>query len=80
MRLWLAIFLLVMLGSCGPSNSGGPIRVAVIGSPESLFQQGVRLSPAAQHLRAATFEGLVSLDPAGQVVPARWKDRRVRGG
>lgn len=75
MRLWLAIFLLVMLGSCGPSNSGGPIRVAVIGSPESLFQQGVRLSPAAQHLRAATFEGLVSLDPAGQVVPAlaeRW--------
>lgn len=75
MRLWLAIFLLVMLGSCGPSNSGGPIRVAVIGTPESLFQQGVRLSPAAQHLRAATFEGLVSLDPAGQVVPAlaeRW--------
>lgn len=75
MRLWLAIFLLVMLGSCGPSNGGGLISVAVIGSPESLFQQGVRLSPAAQHLRAATFEGLVSLDPAGQVVPAlaeRW--------
>ena len=75
MRLWLAIFLIVMLGSCGPSNGGGPIRVAVIGSPESLFQLGVRLSPAAQHLRAATFEGLVSLDPAGQVVPAlaeRW--------
>jgi ABC-type oligopeptide transport system substrate-binding subunit len=75
MRFWLALLCLVMLGSCGPSNGGGPINVAVIGAPDSLFQQGVRLSPAAQHLRSATFEGLVTLDPAGQVVPAlaeRW--------
>jgi ABC-type oligopeptide transport system substrate-binding subunit len=75
MRFWLALLCLVMLGSCGPSNGGGPINVAVIGAPDSLFQQGVRLSPAAQHLRSATFEGLVTLDSAGQVVPAlaeRW--------
>lgn len=75
MRFWLALLCMVMLGSCGPSNGGGPINVAVIGAPNTLFQQGVRLSPAAQHLRAATFEGLVTLDPAGQVVPAlaeRW--------
>ncbi|MBV7265805.1 peptide ABC transporter substrate-binding protein [Erythrobacter sp. WH131] len=35
----------------------------------------MRLSSGAQHLRAASFEGLVSLDPAGQIVPAiaeRW--------
>jgi len=74
MRFWLVLFLL-LLGACGPSDGSGPIRVAIIGTPESLYQQGVRLSPAAQHVRAATFEGLVALDPAGQVVPAlaeRW--------
>jgi ABC-type transport system substrate-binding protein len=75
MRFWLALVLVLTLGSCGPSSGDGPIAVAVIGTPESLFQQGVRLSPAAQHLRAATFEGIVALDEAGQVVPAlaeRW--------
>lgn len=47
----------------------------MIGAPEDPFAQGVRLPPAAQHVRAATDEGLVSLDQAGQVVPAiaeRW--------
>lgn len=76
MRFRLTSFLaLLLLAACGPSDGGGPINVAIIGTPESLFQQGVRLSPAAQHLRAATFEGLVTLDPGGQVVPAlaeRW--------
>lgn len=75
MRIWLALFLMLALGSCGPSNRGGPVEVAIIGAPESLFQQGVRLSASAQHLRAATFEGLVALDPGGQIVPAiaeRW--------
>jgi ABC-type oligopeptide transport system substrate-binding subunit len=74
MRFWLPLFLM-LLASCGPSNGSGPVNVAIIGTPESLFQQGVRLSPAAQHVRAATFEGLVALDPGGQVVPAlaeRW--------
>jgi ABC-type oligopeptide transport system substrate-binding subunit len=74
MRFWLALPLL-LLAACGPSSGSGPVKVIVIGAPESLFQQGVRLSPAAQHVRAATFEGLVALDPGGQVVPAlaeRW--------
>lgn len=51
------------------------MSVAIIGEPASLFQQGVRLAPAAQAMRAASHEGLVALDPAGQVVPAlaeRW--------
>lgn len=75
MRFWLPLLAALALWSCGPSNGNGPVEVAVIGPPESLFQQGARLSPAAQHVRAATYEGMVALDPAGQVVPAlaeRW--------
>lgn len=75
MRFWLPLLAALVTASCGPSGGGGPIEVAMIGAPGSLFEQGIRLSPAAQHLRAATFEGLVSLDQAGQVVPAiaeRW--------
>nr|WP_298924978.1 ABC transporter substrate-binding protein [uncultured Erythrobacter sp.] len=67
--------LSVALSSCGPSADSGPIDIAILGEPESLFQQGVRLSPASQHVRAASFEGLVALDPTGQIVPAiaeRW--------
>lgn len=75
MRFWSSFLAALALSSCGPSSGNGPVEVAVIGAPESLFQQGVRLAPAAQHLRAATYEGLVALDAAGQVVPAlaeRW--------
>jgi ABC-type oligopeptide transport system substrate-binding subunit len=75
MRFWLFLLAALALGSCGPSDGGGPVRVAIIGTPESLFQQGVRLSPAAQHLRAASYEGMVALDASGQVIPAlaeRW--------
>ena len=49
--------------------------MVVIGEPNAMFAGGLRLPVAAQHLRAATNEGLVSLDAAGQVVPAiaeRW--------
>ncbi len=75
MRLWLLLLATLALCSCGSSDAGGPVEVAVIGAPDSLFQQGVRLAPPAQHIRAATREGLVSLDQTGQVVPAiaeRW--------
>ncbi len=75
MRFWLPLFALLALSSCGSSDAGGPVEVAVIGAPDSLFQQSVRLAPPAQHIRAATREGLVTLDQAGQVVPAiaeRW--------
>lgn len=75
MRFWLPLLAALAATSCSPSGGGGPVEVAVIGAPDDPFQQGVRLSPAAQHMRAATHEGLVALDPAGQVVPAiaeRW--------
>ncbi|MEM9501722.1 MAG: ABC transporter substrate-binding protein [Pseudomonadota bacterium] len=75
MRFSLFIAAMLMLGSCGPGVDNGPIEIAIVGEPESLFQQGVRLSPAAQHVRASTVEGLVALNSAGQVIPAiaeRW--------
>lgn len=75
MRFWMPLLAALAMCSCGPSGGGGPIEVAVIGAPDDPFEQGVRLSPAAQHMRAATHEGLVALDPGGQVIPAiaeRW--------
>jgi len=75
MRFCLTLILALMLAGCGGSGARGPIGVAIIGDSDSLSQQGVRLSPAAQHLRGATHEGLVALDPTGQVLPGvaeRW--------
>ncbi|MFO6446867.1 ABC transporter substrate-binding protein [Erythrobacter sp. NE805] len=75
MRFWLLLLAVPALASCGASDADGPVDVAVIGAPDSLLQQGVRLAPPAQQIRAATREGLVALDQAGQVVPAlaeRW--------
>lgn len=74
-RIFGLIAALLVLSSCSPSGGGGPMGLAIIGEPSTLFQQGVRLAPAAQAMRAASYEGLVALDPAGQVVPAlaeRW--------
>ena len=75
MRFILGLSLAIAAISCGPVRDSGPVDVAIIGSDEELFADGVRLSTAAQHLRAATAEGLVALDSSGQVVPAiaeRW--------
>ena len=71
----LAIAASLTLAACGASQDDSVVDVAFIGSPEELAQDGLRLSPAAQHLRAATAEGLVALDVGGVVVPAiaeRW--------
>lgn len=75
MRFFILLWLCVLAAACGPSGPQGPVEVAIIGDENSLAEEGVRLSPAGQHLRAATTEGLVALDPQGQVVPAiaeRW--------
>lgn len=75
MRFWLPLLAVLALSSCGPSEGDGPVTVAVIGAPDRMLQQGVRLPPEAQQIRAATREGLVALDQSGQVVPAlaeRW--------
>ncbi|SMQ69287.1 ABC-type transport system, substrate-binding protein [Altererythrobacter xiamenensis] len=74
-RICYALFLSLLLAACGSQSADGPVEVAVIGQSESLFQQGVRLSAPAQHLRASTHEGLVAMNASGQIVPAiaeRW--------
>ena len=71
----MALALFAAQTGCSPFASDGPVEVAIVGEPGALFQQGVRLSPAGQHLTAASREGLVALDSSGQVVPAlaeRW--------
>lgn len=75
MRFLASLLLLVLLSACGPDGPRGPVQVVVIGEEGELEANGVRLSPAGQHLRAATAEGLVSLDATGEVIPAlaeRW--------
>lgn len=75
MRFCLPFVLGLSLAACGPGDASGPVNVAIIGEPDSLFDEGIRLSTGAQHLAAATHEGLVALDPAGQIIPAiaeRW--------
>ena len=74
-RICFALCFVIFAASCSAGGDNGPVDVAIIGEREDLYDTGVRLSPAAQHLRGASNEGLVSLDPSGQVVPAiaeRW--------
>ena len=66
---------LAALSASGCSTSDEALGVAVIGEPASAFESGVRLSTAGQLVRAATAQGLVAFDEAGDVVPAlaeRW--------
>jgi len=75
MRFLFLFASLLALASCGPVAPKGPVKVVFIGDPDGLTANGLRLSPAGQHLRAATAEGLVAIDPTGNVVPAlaeRW--------
>lgn len=64
------------LGGCGGSAPDTPVVVSVIGSPEDMaapFTHEDRL--AAQARLAATAQGLVSYDAAGEIVPGlaqRW--------
>lgn len=75
MRIALFSLAAFIVASCGPAAPDGPVNVAIIGDPDGLVSNGMRLSPAGQHYRAATAEGLVAIDEAGNVVPAlaeRW--------
>ncbi|MGB3739474.1 MAG: ABC transporter substrate-binding protein [Pontixanthobacter sp.] len=70
-----AIVCMLSLSACGDGQDDDIARIAFIGSGADLNTRGVLLSPAEQHLRAATAEGLVALNAQGQVVPAlaeRW--------
>jgi ABC-type transport system substrate-binding protein len=71
----LLFLLLAVLALAGCGRRDGALKVAFIDSSADMFAPGRRLSPAAQHLRAATQSGLVALDEKGEVVPAladRW--------
>ena len=76
-RIPLLVVLLCMtfaVSACGGGDDGD-FDVAFIDSEDNLTEQGVRLSSAGQHVRAATRSGLVALNSQGEVVPAladRW--------
>lgn len=75
MRFCLLSLSVLLLASCGSASDDGIVDIVFIDDDESLLEDGLRLGPAAQHLRAATAEGLVALDEAGRVTPAlaeRW--------
>jgi len=66
---------LAVLAGCGSGDTSETLQIAFIGAPDEPFEHGLRLSAPAQHVRAATAEGLVALDAQGEVVPAlaeRW--------
>lgn len=71
----LATGLLALFAAACSSPDEEALRVAVIGEAGAAFDSGARLSVAGQLLRAATAQGLVTLDGNGDVVPAlaeRW--------
>ena len=75
MRFPAALIALLALAACDNREDDGVVDVAFIGSPEDAFEQGLRIGPAAQHIRGATHQGLVRMNSDGQVVPAiaeRW--------
>jgi ABC-type transport system substrate-binding protein len=75
MRALLAILVSLTLVSCIKTQDDGIVDVAFIGASDDSFDSGVRLSYAAQHVRAATAQGLVAATVGGEIVPAlaeRW--------
>ncbi len=75
MRSSVILLCALLLSACNSAGADGDVNVVIIGAQSELFPEGVRLSAAAQHLRGATTEGIVSLDSSGQIVPAiaeRW--------
>lgn len=73
---FLSTLLLVpaLLAGCDGRDDGA-VDVALIGTPDTVFADGVRLSASGQHVRAATDTGLVTFNEFGEVVPAlaeRW--------
>ena len=74
MRALLLLPLMIGLAACGRGGDGA-LDVLVIGDPAELFAAGNRLAPPGELVRAATAQGLVRLDEAGQLVPGiaeRW--------
>lgn len=74
-HLFLAAFLpMALLGSCA-EKAAPTVDFDVVGQEADPFDNGARLNSAAQLVRGATAEGLVTLDEQGRVIPAvadRW--------
>lgn len=66
----LAAALAAALGACSGSNDDDGLPVVIIGDPESIFEEGIRLPAGAQLVRDATSSGIVALNAEGEVVPA----------
>ena len=58
-----------LLGACIGNADEDGLPVVVIGEPESIFEDGLRLSSGAQLVRDATSSGIVALNAQGEVVP-----------
>ncbi|MCP5395510.1 MAG: peptide ABC transporter substrate-binding protein [Sphingomonadaceae bacterium] len=74
-RITAPLVALLMLGGCSDSGADGYANIAFIGKAEELSVKGLRLPRIAQHVSAATAEGLVALNQDGEIVPAlaeRW--------
>lgn len=73
-RSLLLVSLIAITAACNRSDQG-PLGVALAGDDSAFHTGSIRLSTAAQVIRAATFEGLVGFDAEGRVGPAladRW--------
>ncbi len=74
-KMAAALLAVAALAGCGPAQSP-TLNISVIDSDTSIFNtERSRLSSGAQLVRGATAQGLVSLNEAGELVPAlaaRW--------
>ena len=70
-RLSLVVLALVpVLSACSGKDDDEGLPIVVVGQPDSIFPDGLRLSPGAQLVRDATSSGIVALNAEGEVVPA----------
>lgn len=76
MRLAAALLFLALAAGCSDKGSDGPVAVSVIGAAPAVVDADRRpLPPASAMLIAATAQGLVRFDGAGQIEPGvaiRW--------
>lgn len=76
MRPAAALLLFALATGCSDKGSDGPVAVSVIGAAPALADADRRpLPPASAMLMAATAQGLVRFDGAGQIEPGvaiRW--------
>ena len=65
-----SLALAPFVAACSGGDDSDGLPVVVIGQPESIFADGLRLTSGAQLVRDATSSGIVALNAEGEVVPA----------